>query len=353
MSFTRQPTGFFVSLSSFVLVPFLSAAALASDVTMQTPFGPVEIELFDQATPKTVANFLNYVNDGSYENSFIHRSVPGFVIQGGGYYYVPNGAEEIVAEDPVKNEAGISNTRGTIAMAKQDGDPDSATTQWFFNLEDNSSQLDNSNGGYTVFGQVKGSGMDVIDEIADLTVWDAGGPFGELPLINYAGSGQVTTDHLVMIDIEETSGFSINQGLNDAWFFPETSGQGFFIIVYPQIQSVFLSWFTFDTERPDSTLTANLGEPGHRWLTAQGGYSGSKAMLDVYITSGGVFDSGSPAPSPVKDGTITVEFTGCNSGTVTYDITSIGRQDVVPIERAFADSENLAWCQAMAAPAAE
>lgn len=352
MSFTRQSSGLFVSLSSLVLMPFIAIAALASDVTMQTPFGPIEIELFDQATPNTVANFLHYVNDGSYENSFIHRSVPGFVVQGGGYFYAPPGADVIPAGDPIKNEAGISNTRGTIAMAKQPGDPDSATTQWFFNLDDNSSQLDSSNGGFTVFGQVKGSGMDVIDEIADLTVWDAGGAFGELPLINYPGSGPVTTDNLVMIEIEETSDFSINQGLNDAWYFPETNGQGFFIIVYPEIQSVFLSWFTFDTERPDSTFTANLGDPGHRWLTAQGSYSGSKAMLDVYITSGGVFDSGSPAPSPEKDGTITVEFTGCNSGTVTYDIPTINRQDVVPIERVFADSENLAWCQAMA-PAAQ
>jgi hypothetical protein len=231
-------------------------------------------------------------------------------------------------------------------MAKQPGDPDSATSQWFFNLEDNSAELDNTNGGYTVFGQVTGDGMKVIDRIADLTVWNAGGPFAELPLIDYAGfPAPVTPDNLVMVEIEAENGFTINEGLMDTWYFSGTDGQGFFIIVYPEIESIFLSWFTYDTERPAETVTANLGDPGHRWLTAFGKYSGNKAVLDVTITRGGIFDSGTPAPVPEQDGTITVEFSGCNSGTVAYDIPSIGRQDVVPIERVFADSINLANCE--------
>jgi hypothetical protein len=96
---------------------------------------------------------------------------------------------------------------------------------------------------------------------------------------------------------------------------------------------------------------ANLGDPGHRWITAQGSYAGNSAVLDVYITSGGIFDSGSPQPVSEKDGTITVEFTGCNAGTVSYDIVSINRQDVVPIERVFADSVNMARCEELASAA--
>jgi hypothetical protein len=96
--------------------------------------------------------------------------------------------------------------------------------------------------------------------------------------------------------------FLINDALSDAWYFPDTDGQGFFVIVYPEKQSMFLSWFTFDTVRPDDSVVAVLGDPGHRWLTAQGTYSGNQAVLNVSITSGGVFDSGSPAPVRDQDG---------------------------------------------------
>jgi hypothetical protein len=96
-----------------------------------------------------------------------------------------------------------------------------------------------------------------------------------------------------------------------------------------------------------------LGDPGHRWLTAQGGYTGNEATLDVYITSGGVFDAGTPQPVPGPDGTITVTFSGCNAGTVTYDIPSISRQGMVPIERVFVDDDNLAYCEALSGAGGE
>lgn len=351
MSSTCLPLRRFGAAACLVILSFLPAAALASNITMQTPLGVVDIELFDEATPKTVANFLKYVNDGAYENSFIHRSVPGFVVQGGGYFDIGPGAQQIPTNPPVMNEPGISNVRGTIAMAKQPDSPDGATSQWFINLDDNSTPLDSSNGGYTVFGRVSDEGMEVIDQIADLPVWNAGGPFGELPLIGFTGTGLITTDHLVMTEIQVESEFPINQGLTDTWYFPGTNGQGFFIIVYPQLGSIFLAWFTFDTERPDAAITAMLGEPGHRWLTAQGSYTGNTAVLDLYMTSGGIFDSGNPDPTTVKDGTITLEFSGCNAGSVTYDIPSIDRQDVVPIERVFADPLNIARCEESASAA--
>ena len=333
------------------IAALLSGPVFATNVIMQTPFGAVEIELFDEEAPETVANFLTYVNDGDYVNSFIHRSVPGFVVQGGGFTFDDGAYVSIPTDPPVINEPGISNLRGTIAMAKLGGDPNSATSQWFFNLADNSANLDNSNGGFTVFGQVTGNGMEVIDQIAALEIWNAGGALGELPLIDYSGSGAVTEDNLVMIDIEEINDFLINPGLNDAWFNPDTNGQGFLIVVYPQIEQIFLAWFTYDTVRPDDSVTAMLGEPGHRWLTAQGPYTGNKAVLDIVVSEGGIFDSATPAPIPRLDGTIVLEFDDCTAGTITYDIPSVDRQSVIPIERVTPD--NVALCEALGAATAE
>jgi cyclophilin family peptidyl-prolyl cis-trans isomerase len=138
---------------------------------LKTDLGGVDIELFDTAAPETVANFLNYVNDGDYDGTFIHRSDPDFVLQMGGYIFDPDqgdffgdGTSQIPTDPPVINEFGMSNIRGTIAMAKSPNDPNSATSQFFINLADNSENLDNQNGGFTVFAQVI-NGMDVIDSI--------------------------------------------------------------------------------------------------------------------------------------------------------------------------------------------
>ncbi len=145
---------------------------------------------------------------------------------------------------------------------------------------------------------------------------------------------------------EGSTDFEINPGLNDAWFNSATSGQGFFITVFGDIQMMFLAWFTFDTERPDESVQAMLGEPGHRWLTAFGPYSGNVAELDLELTSGGIFDSSDPAPSQVLDGTISIEFTGCNEAMVTYDIFSAGVSGMIPIERIALD--NVAGCETFA-----
>jgi formylglycine-generating enzyme required for sulfatase activity len=141
--------------------------------------------------------------------------------------------------------------------------------------------------------------------------------------------------------------FQINNGLNDAWFWPLTAGQGFFIIVWPEIESMFLSWFTFDVERPPEDVTAILGEPGHRWITALGPYTGDTATLDVYLTKGGVFDSEDPKPETGQDpiGTMEVQFSGCNEGLVSYDIPSLGLTSAGPIERITLD--NVSLCESL------
>ena len=116
---------------------------------------------------------------------------------------------------------------------------------------------------------------------------------------------------------------------------------GFLIIVFPGIQQVFLAWFTYDAVRPAEEIGALLGDPGHRWLTAQGPYFGNKAILDIYVISGGVFDSSTPQPVTEPDGKIILDFSSCSRGTVTYDITSNNWQNVIPIERVVLDNVTL------------
>jgi cyclophilin family peptidyl-prolyl cis-trans isomerase len=168
--------------------------------------GTADIRLFDEIAPDTVDNFLTYVNEGAYDWSFFHRNAKygqngyhpegtPFVLQGGGFTVGETG--EIIAiptHDPVANEYGIPNTRGTVAMAKLGDDPDSATSQFFFNLSDNSATLGPpNNGGFSVFGHVLGDGMDLIDFYASQPTYDLRGqgqtaPYASLsetPLVNY------------------------------------------------------------------------------------------------------------------------------------------------------------------------
>jgi hypothetical protein len=140
----------------------------------------------------------------------------------------------------------------------------------------------------------------------------------------------------------------INAGLNDAWYSTATNGQGMTVTVYPDRKQMFVTWFTFDTERPPANATANLGEPGHRWLTAQGPYSGDKATLTIYVTEGGVFDSAQPATSTDPDGTMILEFEDCTEGLVSYEIDSLGISGEIPIERIVDD--NVALCEALLNP---
>jgi uncharacterized protein (TIGR03437 family) len=173
--------------------------APAQTVRFQTNLGNIDVELLPDSAPLTVENFLKYVNRGAYRNTFFHRSVPGFIIQGGGFTFGSNGVAEIPSDPPVRNEYRISNTRGALAMAKLGSDPNSATNQWFFNLANNASNLDNQNGGFTVFGRVAdAAGLAVMDRIAALTVYNAGEPFNNLPLQNYR-TGSITASNLALV----------------------------------------------------------------------------------------------------------------------------------------------------------
>ena len=159
--------------------------------TTQTSVGSLQLDLavFSNRAPGTRANFLNYVNDGDFVNSIIHRSVPGFVIQGGSFYDSDPTSnyfiDAIPTDPPIANEFGISNTRGTLSMAKLGGDPDSATSGWFISIGENSDILDGQNGGFTVFGRITKSTLPnalSIGDPTDFPIWNAGGAFTNLPL---------------------------------------------------------------------------------------------------------------------------------------------------------------------------
>jgi len=143
-----------------------SIAKAGTIVRVSTGLGDYSIELLDNEAPNTVQNFLGYVTRGDYNQTYIHRVAANFVVQGGAYRFTPfEGPITVPIGPPIVNEFGASNTRGTVAMAKIDGDPDSATNQWFVSIEDNSANLDTANGGFTVFGNVLGNGMLVLDAI--------------------------------------------------------------------------------------------------------------------------------------------------------------------------------------------
>jgi cyclophilin family peptidyl-prolyl cis-trans isomerase len=194
----------FAAATLLVLLFALPHAATATIVEVETDLGTIEINFYDNATPATVTNFLNYVNSGAFTDSIFHRSVPGFIIQSGGFITDINAQVSDIAANPaVINEPVYSNVRGTIAMAKLGDDPNSATSQWFINLANNAANLDEQNGGFTVFGEVT-AGIDVVDAIAGLPRYDFGSAFTDLPLQNYLAADydaglQPDNTHLVIV----------------------------------------------------------------------------------------------------------------------------------------------------------
>lgn len=199
----------------------LSTSTLQANSLAQfrTVFGDIEVELLDTEKPATVLNFKRYVEAGRYHDSFFHRAVHNFVIQGGGFA-ITNRERTSVATiptfPPVTNEFHTgpfrSNVAGTIAMAKSTH-PDSATSQFFFNLRDNSTSLDNTNnsGGFTVFGLVKGD-TNVLALLNSFVrnapsgtnlIINAGGIFNELPILAFRTNslGSLDSSALVYVDV--------------------------------------------------------------------------------------------------------------------------------------------------------
>lgn len=156
-------------------------------ITITTNHGDIQVELFDEKAPITCENFRKYIEDSFYDNTIFHRVIPNFMIQGGGF---DGDMSQKATRDPIKNEAdnGISNKRGTLAMARTSV-VDSATAQFFINLRDNNF-LDHGSRdfGYAVFGQVT-DGMDVVDKIAGVATG------------NHAGHQDVPVDAVVITGV--------------------------------------------------------------------------------------------------------------------------------------------------------
>ena len=192
----------------------LHAGTLAQ---FRTPLGDIEVELYDQDKPATVQNFIRYVQSGAYQDEFAHRLLPGFVLQGGGFTVTNRGTTNalvlsIPSYPPITNEFGIgrrfSNGYGTIAMAKLEGNTNSATSQWYFNLANNSF-LDaaDTNDLFVVFGHVvRGTnvlngfnGFQYFDgtQTSNLVYQGQAPPFDTLPLLH----ASLADTNLVFIDI--------------------------------------------------------------------------------------------------------------------------------------------------------
>jgi cyclophilin family peptidyl-prolyl cis-trans isomerase len=195
----------------------------------RTVFGTIEVELFDAERPVTVQNFKRLVESGAYRDTFLHRLVPGFIAQGGGFKSLSPTSTNLFAPlwtslaftpnfGPITNEFNvgpfISNTNRTLAMAKQAISPDSATSQWFFNLTNNAAILDGQNGGFTVFGRVVRDTNNVLaflnarsygDGIVSMGWWypndfAATNYFTQLP-VPYSGFFHPTYASLIYVDV--------------------------------------------------------------------------------------------------------------------------------------------------------
>ncbi len=161
---------------------FAATTAFAANpqVELDTSAGVIKVELFPDAAPKTVANFLDYVKAKFYDGTQFHRVINGFMIQGGGF--TPEFSQKptrppVPIEAESASKAGLMNVPGTLAMARTN-DPNSATSQFFINVNDNKSlNYAPGNPGYTVFGKVI-AGMDVVTKIAK-SATGSGGPFSQ------------------------------------------------------------------------------------------------------------------------------------------------------------------------------
>ena len=237
------------------------------------------------------------------------------------------------------SEGGNCTTFGSMGTAAgQFNEPigievDSRGLIWVADTGNHRIQVCDKQGACSVFGGF-GTGEGEFDRPSDVAV-------------SASGRLAVVDSNNNRIQFFSTGPFRMNTGLNDAWYDPETDGQGFFITVFPDLGTVLLAWFTYDTELPAPDAPANLGNAGHRWMVALGPIDGNKAVLDIDSPFDGLFDSSRPIEHK-PDGTITLTFEDCNTGTVEYDILSINQQGTVPIQRVAND--NIALCETLSTP---
>jgi cyclophilin family peptidyl-prolyl cis-trans isomerase len=242
----------------------------------------------------------------------VHRSVPGFIIQGGGFVWndAAGGILMIPSRGTLNNEfsASRSNKRGTIAMAKLGGDPNSAMSQWFINLADNSANLDNQSGGFTVFGEVSASSMAVVDAIAALPRVFAGPSLDSLPIVGGIGP-TIGKSNLVLVN----SATAIANNWQGLWWNANESGWGMSLTQHGDL--IFVAIYTYDAAGlpvwyviPNCPVTAT-GCTGDMYRV-----KGGTPPTVAWTGSGRVL---------TKVGTGTLAFSGANAGTLDVTIDGV------------------------------
>lgn len=311
-------------LCLFLLIPLTLGG---QTVRFETNLGNIDVQLLPSDAPKTVANFLAYLSAKAYANSFIHRSVPGFVIQGGGYQWSDaNGPVAIPQNAPVVNEFKVSNTRGTVAMAKLGNDPNSATSQWYFNEVDNSSNLDNSNGGFTVFGRVANdASLAVMDKIANEPVYDASATFGadfsNLPLVNYDGVNFSSQNLVLITAILIVPGIGSNAIIAPSDFGgASTAAAGSYLEIYgTNLAGTTRAWRTSDFSNGNAPTTLDKVSATINGTPAYVSFV-SPAQVNVEI----------PAGVPAGTASVILTYDGTPSGPVNFAIEAAGGSILAP-----------------------
>ena len=285
------PTGLSIPLTEI----FTSALYAGQAVRVYSSEGPFNMDLLPSNAPATVANFLAYTDSGAYRSLIVHRSKPGFVVQTGGWTLPTLDAVPTFAA--VTNEFRLSNIRGTVAMAKVDGNPNSATSQWFVNLVDNSTNLDTQNGGFTVFARVLGTGMSNVDRIAALPVYDVrnilGAAFDSVPLQNYNTNS--TNPAIYLTNIVTISNVTRLPGAisSDESAFTARVADGKLKVAFRAYSSnptTTISAHALDSAKNPVTVGIPVTAPNQEYLGLLKGTNGiSRAFVSIALTPAGKF----------------------------------------------------------------
>jgi len=278
-------------------------------VRFSTTSGTINVEMLRQAAPLHVANFLNYVNSGTYANTFIHRAAPfsgpnAAIVQGGGYRFVSSNVIPVTKNAPVVLEYNVPNSRGTLAAARTSV-LNSATSEWYFNVADNSTTLNQSNGGgYTVFGRIIGVGLNILDAISVLprgSVTISSISLSDVPVRNLA-VGFVASNLVVVTNITP-------------------------VAIYPGQGSPSVLTFSAESSNPGAASVAIVGST----LTLTPGTTAGLATVTVRATdsNGSVASSGfaaniavaAVAPLVVRSPTSQVV---ANGGSIAFTVLATG-----------------------------
>ncbi len=244
-------------------------------------------------------------------------------------------------------EAGEDFTVEAVLKNNSSENSSMFTISFYASVDNDITSGDTLLGSTNISSIAAGATMDIDENVGLPASLDAGHYFiGAISDLSDSNPGNdVNLDETAVYVFTE---FLMNAGLNDAWFEPAIDGQGFFVTIFPDLGIASIAWFTYDTELPPMDATANLGDPGHRWITGAGAFAGNQAVMDIVITSNGIFDTATEVERTDprgSDGTLILTFKNCNSGTVDYDITDINAQGTVPIIRVAND--NIAICNAL------